>query len=149
MKKIFSLLALSFSLSVSAQMKTFFFGQPWSEVPALTDSIKKALPGYELASEQMTKSGKTKIITFVSKASGASLELQILRFVDQGERIGMVQLRGQKEAVWPFYEQCFDTPSMANFASVIVKATPAGQNLPIACNPDRDGKWLLSVKNPI
>jgi hypothetical protein len=150
MKQAFLILALGLALTSSAQMNRLFFGCSWNDIPALTDSIKTALPGFSCDSMAMTKSGKSQTL-FFKNASGSSLEVNILKAYQNVNKISTVQMVGSKEAVLTLYKH-FVNPSFqeASTPVLILAKTPEGQSLPITCFQDsrRGSTWILASKNP-
>lgn len=150
MKTLLFTIATLITLSSSAQMKSLFYGQSWSEVSKLADSIKAALPAARLDSSSMTKSGKASTL-FFSDASGEALTVSILKGNQEADKILTVSVVGHKEAVLALYDHYFGKSKPEATTQALQLATlPSGQSLPVACYQDqrRPSMWILSSKNP-
>lgn len=149
-RKVLALLPfVLFCFSGNAQMKSLFYGQSWSDVSKLSDSISSATH-MRLDSSSMTKSGKAQTL-FFSDGSGNSLEVSIFKGNPEADKIRTVSMYGSKEAVLALYGIYFSKEiKEASIMPLQLSQLANGQSLPVTCYQDtrRPDKWILASKNP-
>lgn len=156
MKCIFITLTLfALSFNAKAQMSELFYNTNWNQLKAFVDSVKLAVPGFNVIESTISKSGKEH--TFILKDStGRTLKASALRhqLPNQQDKIGTIQLKSDFQTLVLIYKKYIltnapiDTTSTNECWPVIVRITKTGK-MPISFCHINKNDWVIYNKYPL